>query len=165
VHRCQLFEERVETFVKKKFKKKLDVTYSSLEYCIRVVKDVAKELSPIFESRLLQLKNAKKVKNLAKRAADLMLDLKNTDTFDRNTLVKKVLTNYKRKQIVTKEKDAKWFAPDVFRKPGDKSETLPFTTIDETHDAFCKKNWWDEFCRISEKLKKLTIETYHSMGK
>ena len=86
-----------------------------------VVKDVAKELSRIFEYQLLQLKDDKAIKTLAQCAVELMLDLKNNDTFDRNTLLKKVLQDgnmKEKKKIATKTKNKKWFAPDVFRKPG-----------------------------------------------
>ena len=92
-----------------------------LSYLNCVVKDVAKELSRIFEYQLLQLKDDKAIKILAKCAVNLMLDLKNEDTFDRNTLLKKVLQDgnmKKKKKIATKTKNKKWFAPDVFRKPG-----------------------------------------------
>ena len=85
-----------------------------------VVKDVAKELSRIFEYQLLHLENDKQVKILAECAVNLMLDLNKNDTFDRNTLLKKVLQDgqIKKRKLVTKIKDNKWSAPNVFRKPG-----------------------------------------------
>ena len=91
-----------------------------LFYLNCVLKDVAKELSRIFEFQLLQLENDEQVKILAECAIDLMFDLKKDDIFDRNTLLKKVLQDgkIKKKEIITKVKDAKWSAPNVFRKPG-----------------------------------------------
>ena len=87
-----------------------------------VVKDVAKELSRIFELQLFQLKNDKQVEILAAFAADLMLDLKNNDTFDRNTLIRKVLQDGKIKKLKDKKvlirNNTEWSVPDVFRKPG-----------------------------------------------
>jgi hypothetical protein len=85
-----------------------------------VVKDVAKELSRIFESQLFELESGKQVEILAECAVDLMLDLKKGDTFDRNTLLKKVLQdgNIKKKKVLTRTKDIEWSAPNVFRKPG-----------------------------------------------
>jgi uncharacterized protein YjbI with pentapeptide repeats len=85
-----------------------------------VVKDVAKELSRIFESQFFELQSDKQVEILAECAVDLMLDLKKGDTFDRNTLLKKVLHdgNMKKKKILTRTKDIEWYAPNVFRKPG-----------------------------------------------
>jgi uncharacterized protein YjbI with pentapeptide repeats len=84
-----------------------------------VVKDVAKELSRIFESQLFELQSDKQVEILAECAVDLILDLKKGDTFDRNTLLKKVLQNgeLKKKKILTK-KGKEWYVPSVFRKPG-----------------------------------------------
>ena len=84
-----------------------------------IVKDVAKELSRIFELQLFELQNDKQVGILAECAVDLMLDLNKNDSFDRNTLIKKVLQDgkIKEKNLLTR-KDMKWLAPDVFRKPG-----------------------------------------------
>ena len=95
-----------------------EATISSYLNCI--VKDVAKELSRIFESQLFELQSDKQVEILAECAVDLMLDLKKGDTFDRNTLLKKVLHdgNMKKKKILTRTKDIEWYAPNVFRKPG-----------------------------------------------
>ena len=85
-----------------------------------VVKDVAKELSRMFEYQLLHLENDKQIKILAECAVDLMLDLKKDDTFDRNTLLKKVLQDghINKRKLGTKMKDIKWSAPNVFREPG-----------------------------------------------
>ncbi len=92
---------------------------SSVLNCI--VKDVAKELSRIFESQLFELQSDHEVQILAKCAVDLMLDLKGKkDTFDRDTLLRKVLKdgNMKKKVLLTRNKGVKWSAPNVFRKPG-----------------------------------------------
>ena len=90
-----------------------------------IVKDVAKELSRIFESQLFQVENDEQVKILAGCAADLMLDLNNNDTFDRNTLIRKVLQDgkieskwYKKNKKVLRRNNTEWSPPDVFRKPG-----------------------------------------------
>ena len=87
-----------------------------------MVKDVGKELSRIFELQLFQLKNDKQVEILAAFAADLMLDLNNNDTFDRNTLIRKVLQDGKIKKLKDKKvltrNNTEWSVPDVFRKPG-----------------------------------------------
>ena len=84
-----------------------------------IVKDVAKELSRIFELQLFELHNDEQVEILAECAADLMLDLNKNDSFDRNTLIRKVLQDGKisEKKLRTR-KSNKWSAPDVFRKPG-----------------------------------------------
>ncbi len=93
---------------------------SSVLNCI--VKDVAKELSRIFESQLFELQSDKQVELLAECAVDLMLDLKEKkkDTFDRDTLLRKVLKDgdMKKKDLLTRNKDVNWSSPDVFRKPG-----------------------------------------------
>ena len=84
-----------------------------------IVKDVAKELSRIFDFQLFELENDKQVEILAKCAAGLMLDLNKNDTFDRNTLIKKVLQDGKiSEEKLRTRKGKKWSAPDVFRKPG-----------------------------------------------
>ena len=85
-----------------------------------VVKDVAKELSRMFEYQLLQLENDEQIKIFAECAVNLMFDLKKDDTFDRNTLLKKVLQDgqINKRKLVTKIMDIKWSAPNVFRKPG-----------------------------------------------
>ena len=84
-----------------------------------IIKDVANELSRIFEYQVLQLKETE-IKKLADCAVDLMLDLKEGDEFGRNTLLTKVLQDGSAKErinLFTKNGD-KWKAPDVFRKPG-----------------------------------------------
>jgi uncharacterized protein YjbI with pentapeptide repeats len=104
----------------KVFEKVLERTNSISSYLNCIVKDVAKELSRIFESQLFELQSDKQVEILAECAVDLMLDLKKGDTFDRNTLLKKVLQdgNIKKKKILTRTKDIEWSVPNVFRKPG-----------------------------------------------
>ena len=84
------------------------------------MKDVAKELSRIFESQLFELQSDHEVEFLAECVVDLMLDLKNPDTFDRDTLLRKVLKdgNMKKKVLLRRNKDVTWSAPNVFRKPG-----------------------------------------------
>ena len=84
-----------------------------------IIKDVAKELSRIFESQIFELENDKQVEMLAQCAVALMLNLKKNDTFDRNTLIKKILHDGKlgRKKLCTRD-DINLFAPNVFRKPG-----------------------------------------------
>ncbi len=93
-------------------------TYVS-SYMNCIVKEVAKELSRIFEYQLFQLKNDEQVEILAECAVELMLDLKKGDSFDRNTLLKKVLQdgNIKKKKILTRMQGMEWSAPNVFRKP------------------------------------------------
>ncbi len=85
-----------------------------------IVKDVAKELSCIYESQLFELQSDDEVEILAECAVDLMLDLEKNDTFDRDTLLRKVLKDghMKKKGLLTINEDVKWSAPDVFRKPG-----------------------------------------------
>ena len=89
-----------------------------------IILDVAKELSRIFEFHLFELRDDKEIEVLAKCAVKLMLDLKEKDTFDRNTLIRKVLQDgkIKNKKIHTR-KGIEWSAPDVFRKPGLRKET------------------------------------------
>ena len=60
-----------------------------------ILKDVAKELSRIFEFQLFELENDEQVEILEECAVDLMLDLNKNDSFDRNTLIKKVLQDGK----------------------------------------------------------------------
>ena len=89
------------------------------DYLDCIVKDVAKELSRIFEFQLFELENDKQVEILAECAAGLMLDLNKDDAFDRNTLIRKVLQDGKiSEEKLRTRKDKKWSAPDVFRKPG-----------------------------------------------
>ena len=84
-----------------------------------ILKEVAKELPRMFEYQLFQLKNDEQVKILAKCAVELMLDLKKGDSFDRNTLLKKVLRDGSigKQKILTRMQDIKWSAPNVFQKP------------------------------------------------
>ena len=93
-------------------------------YLNLIILDVAKELSRIFEFHLFELRDDKEIEVLAKCAVKLMLDLKEKDTFDRNTLIRKVLQDgkIKNKKIHTR-KGIEWSAPDVFRKPGLRKET------------------------------------------
>ena len=84
-----------------------------------IMKDVAKELSRIFESQLYELGDSE-IGILAKCAVDTMFDRNKSDkTFDRNTLIRKVLQDGKisEKKFCTR-KGKKWSAPGVFRKPG-----------------------------------------------
>ena len=88
-----------------------------------IVKDVAKELSCIYESQLFELEADKEVKILAECAVDLMLDLNKNDTFDRDTLLRKVLKDgdinkIKNKSSLPTRKNIKWSVSSVFRKPG-----------------------------------------------
>ena len=101
----------------KKLDKKVEIYFHSHLRCI--IMDVAKELSRMFEYQVLELKDETEIDTLAECAVDLMLDLKEGDHFDRNTLLKKVLQdgNVGKKELLTREGD-KWSAPDVFRKPG-----------------------------------------------
>ena len=97
-----------------------DETKNMSSYINCIVKEVARELSRIFEFQLFQLQNNEQVEILAQCAVDLMLDLKKHDKFDRNTLLKKVLQdgNIKKRGILTRMEDVVWSAPNVFRKPG-----------------------------------------------
>jgi hypothetical protein len=101
----------------KKLDKKVEIYFHSHLRCI--ITEVAKELSRMFEYQVLELKDETEIDTLAECAVDLMLDLKEGDHFDRNTLLKKVLQdgNVGKKELLTREGD-KWSAPDVFRKPG-----------------------------------------------
>ena len=111
----------VEEIKKNKIEKVLTAAEEAkVSSCLNfIMKDVAKELSRIFESQLYELGNGE-IEILAKCAVDLMLDLnKNDKTFDRNTLIRKVLQDGKisEKKFRTR-KGKKWSAPNVFRKPG-----------------------------------------------
>ena len=101
----------------KKLDKKVEIYFHSHLKCI--IMDTAKELSRIFEYQVLTLKDGSQIDILAECAVDLMLDLKKDDTFDRNTLLKKVLQDGKigKRDLLTTNGD-EWSAPDVFRKPG-----------------------------------------------
>ncbi len=98
--------------------KQMKIYYHSHVKCI--IMDVAKELSRMFEYQVLELKDGAEIDTLAECAVDLMLDLKEHDTFDRNTLIKKILQDgkMKKKALLTRNSDDEWSAPDVFRKPG-----------------------------------------------
>jgi hypothetical protein len=140
---AKVFEEVLET-----------ATEQLSSYLNCIVKDVAKELSRIFESQLFELQSDKQVKILAECAVDLMLDLQKGDTFDRNTLLKKVLQDgkIKKKKILTKTKGIEWSAPNVFRKPGlrrmifgkDGAEFKHFIKPNET-DKTCKYGYRGQF--------------------
>ena len=101
----------------KKLDKKVEIYFHSHLRCI--IMDTAKELSRMFEYQVLTLKDFSQIDILAEGAVDLMLDLKKDDKFDRNTLLKKVLQDGKigKRELLTTNDD-KWFALDVFRKPG-----------------------------------------------
>ena len=101
----------------KKLDRKVEVYCHFHLKCIII--DVAKELSRMFEYQLVALKDRSQIDTLAECAVDLMLDLKEGDKFDRDTLLKKVLQdgNIKKRKLLTKD-DNKWSAPSVFRKPG-----------------------------------------------
>lgn len=112
-----------------------------------LVKDVAKELSRIFEYQLYHLMNEEKVKILAECAVDLLFDLKKDDTFDRNTLLRKVLIDgeAKKRKLLTFN-DEKWSAPNVFRKPGLRQITRNNTK--GTYIAYCVKH--DGSCDVNK---------------
>ncbi len=113
-HRKQRNAKEVENVVRREIS-------SVLKY---IVMDVAKELSCIYESQLFELQSDDEVEILAECAVDLMLDLKERkDTFDRDTLLRKVLKDGDKNKIKYKgslltRKNIKWSALDVFRKPG-----------------------------------------------
>ena len=116
--RKQANAKEVENVVRKKIDQ--EKISSVLDY---IVKDVAKELSCIYESQLFQLQDDREVELLAECAVDLMLDLEKKDTFDRDTLLRKVLKDGNKNKIkyngsLHTKKKVKWSAPDVFRKPG-----------------------------------------------
>ena len=124
----------------KKLKNMIDDFLHSYVQC--VILDVAKELSRIFEYQVLELKETE-IEKLADCAVDLMLDLKEGDQFDRNTLIKKVLRDgsVKKRDLWTKNDD-KWKAPDVFRKPGLRKVFVTNDRSDFTHHVK-KKNACD----------------------
>ena len=114
----RLKQEKVESVLTKA--ESADVS----SYLNLVILDVAKELSRIFEFQLFELREDKEIEVLAKCAVKLMLNLKKEDTFDRNTLIRKVLQDGKiAEQKIHTRKGIKWSAPDVFRKPGLRKET------------------------------------------
>ncbi len=110
-------EKKMKKSKATKLNKKVEIYYHSHLKCIIV--DIAKELSRMFEYQIVALKDATQIDSLAEGAVDLMLDLRKGDTFDRNSLLKKVLQDGKveKRELTTKNGD-KWSAPDVFRKPG-----------------------------------------------
>ena len=110
-------DKKIKKSTAKKLDKKVEVYFHSHLRCI--IMDTAKELSRMFEYQVLTLKDASQIDVLAECAVDLMLNLKKNDKFDRNTLLKKVLQDGKigKRELLTTNGD-KWFAPDVFRKPG-----------------------------------------------
>ena len=114
----RLKQEKVESVLTKA--ESADVS----SYLNLIILDVAKELSRIFEFQLFELRDDKEIEVLAKCAVKLMLNLKKEDTFDRNTLIRKVLQDGKiTEQKIYTRKGIKWSAPDVFRKPGLRKET------------------------------------------
>ncbi len=92
--RKQANAKEVENVVRKKIDQ--EKISSVLDY---IVKDVAKELSCIYESQLFQLQDDREVELLAECAVDLMLDLQKNDTFDRDTLLRKVLKDGNKNKI------------------------------------------------------------------
>ena len=110
-------DKKMKKSTAKNLDKKVEIYFHSHLKCI--IMDTAKELSRIFEYQVLTLKDGSQIDVLAECAVDLMLHLKEGDTFDRNTLLKKVLQDGKidKRELVTTNGD-KWSAPDVFRKPG-----------------------------------------------
>ena len=97
---------------------KMEIYVHSELKCI--IRDVARELSRMFEYQVVELKDGTQINLLAKCAVYLMLSKwKENENLGRNTLIKKVLQDGKLKktELLTREGD-KWFAPDVFRKPG-----------------------------------------------
>ena len=102
----------------KKLDEKVEIVLHSYLKCI--IMDVARELSRMFEYQILTLKDLAQIDILAECAVDLMLDLMKNDKFNRNILLKKVLQDgtVKDKMKLLTNKGEKWFAPDVFRKPG-----------------------------------------------
>ena len=110
-------DKKIKKSTAEKLDKKVEIYFHSHLRCI--IMDTAKELSRMFEYQVLTLKDASQIDILAECAVDLMLNLKKKDKFDRNTLLKKVLQDGKigKRELLTTNDD-KWFAPDVFRKPG-----------------------------------------------
>ena len=124
---CVVAKEVVEKLKEKKVESVLTKAENAgvSSYLNLIILDVAKELSRIFEFQLFELRDDKEIEALAKCAVKLMLDLKEKDTFDRNTLIRKVLQDgkreskwYKKTQKVLTRNNTEWSVPDVFRKPG-----------------------------------------------
>ena len=90
-----------------------------LSVILTILKEVGIELSRIFEEQLFKLHDNKDVTEMASCAVNLMFKFKDSEKFDRNTLLKNVLrgeaTNPKLK---TKRNNKKWHARDVFQNPG-----------------------------------------------
>ena len=84
--------------------------------CIATVQHLSCIMSPSY----LNCKVIGKLRLKAECAVDSMLDLEKNDTFDRDTLLRKVLKdgNMKKKILLRRNDDVKWSAPSVFRKPG-----------------------------------------------
>ena len=124
---CVVAKEVAEKLKEEKVKSVLTKTEEAdvSSYLNLIILDVAKELSRIFEFQLFELRDDKEIEVLAKCAVKLMLDLKpEKDTFDRNTLIRKVLQDGKiTEQKIHTRKGKKWSAPDMFRKPGLRKET------------------------------------------
>ena len=111
-----------------------------------IITDVAKELSYMFEYQVVVLENEDEIGKLADCAVDLMLDLKDDEKFDRNTLLKKVLQDGSAKErinLLTKNGD-KWKTPDVFRKPGLRKVILQNDRSEFTYHYYVKeKDSWE----------------------
>ena len=88
------------------------------------VEQAGKELSRIFEYQLSMLSDVNHAKMMAKSAVELMLNLKDGEPFDSNTLLQNVLDSkgdVKKEELKTKcdiPSNKKWYTPSVFRKPG-----------------------------------------------
>mgnify|MGYP002804019876 FL=1 len=110
-------DKRIKKSKAKELNSKVQVCLHSRLRCI--IMDVARELSRMFEYHVVELGSEPQIGALAECAVNLMLQLKNNDKFDRNTLLKKVLQDAKvdKTQLLTQNGD-KWFDMDVFRKPG-----------------------------------------------
>ena len=133
-------DKKMKKSAAKKLDKKVEIYFHSHLRCI--IMDTAKELSRMFEYQVLTLKDESQIDILAECAVDLMLDLKKDDKFDRNTLLKKVLQDgkIKKRKLLTTNGD-KWFAPDVFRKPG-----LQRTVVETHRAAFIYQVKPDQSC-------------------
>jgi hypothetical protein len=111
---------KVDKGMQQSTKDNLDDKVKYLHSRIRcIIMDVARELSRMFEYQVVELKDETEIGKLAECAVNLMLQLREGEEFDRNTLLKKVLQHGKMKKtkLLTKRND-KWFDLDVFRKPG-----------------------------------------------
>ena len=110
-------DKRIKKSKAKKLNGKVQMYLHSRLRCI--IMDVARELSRIFESQVVELGSESQISALADCAVNLMLQLKKDDKLDRNTLLQKVLQDAKvdKTELQTANGD-KWFDMDVFRKPG-----------------------------------------------